>query len=64
MTNALGSMHVFDDCPFQKPYNEEQPLQHLLWETSGMGCFLHGLHVVGANHQLSLTPEVGMACHP
>ena len=31
-------------------------MQHLLHRLSRTGCFLHGLQVVGANHQLSVTP--------
>ena len=39
-------------------------MHHLLCRLSGTRCFLHGLQVAGANHQLSLTGEVGMAhCH-
>ena len=38
-------------------------MQHLLHGLSRMGCFLHGLQVVGENSQLPLTPEVGVASH-
>ena len=42
--------HMLDHIPFPEPYNKEQPVQHLLRELSGKGCFLHGLQVAGPNH--------------
>ena len=50
LPNALGGTQMLDHCPFPRPYNKEQLVQHLLHGLSGTGCFLHGLQVAGANH--------------
>ena len=50
LPNARGGTQTLDHCPFPKPYNQEQLVQHLLCGLSGTGCFLHSLQVVWANH--------------
>ena len=50
LPNILGSMQMLDYCPLPRLYNEEQLVQHLRNGLGGMGCFLHDLHVAGANH--------------
>ena len=48
--NALGGTKMLDHCPFPRPYNYKQLVQHLLCGLSGTGCFLRDLQVTGANH--------------
>ena len=50
LPNTLGGTKTLGHCPFPRPYNWEQLVQHLLWELSRKRCFLHGLQEVGANH--------------
>ena len=64
LLNSLEDPQTLAHCPFPRQYSQEQMVQHILCGLSGTGCFLHGLKVAGANCQLSLIPEVGMAhCH-
>ena len=41
---------TLDHCLFPGIYNWEQLVQKLMWRLNRMGCFLHGLKVVGADH--------------
>ena len=47
LPNALGDVQTLGHCPFPRPYNQEQLVQHLLCGLSGTECFLHGLQEAG-----------------
>ena len=63
LPNALGNTQMLDHCPFPRPNNQEQLVQHLLHVLSGTGCFLRGLQGWGQTTTVISDSRGGCGCH-